>query len=115
MWEEIAKIIGGGGVMDQIPNERQGVRPGFGLEGASIRGSDIYDQLRNAERRDAAVPSPKKPLSLSSSRNIAKFYGNRADIERSLAQLANNTEGYSPQVLERIRQKLLLALERSSK
>ena len=55
-WEEIAKIIGGGGVMDQLPNERQGVRPGFGLEGASIRGSDLMDQLRNAERKEAMMP-----------------------------------------------------------
>ena len=46
--------------MDQLPTERQSVRPGFGLGGSSIQGSGLDDQLRNADRKEAAMPGPKR-------------------------------------------------------
>lgn len=45
-----------GSPMSRLPSEPQGVRPGFGLRGAGVQPSDLMDKLRNADRKDAAMP-----------------------------------------------------------
>lgn len=52
--ERLARALMGG-PLDELPEEGP-VRPGFGLEDASIEGSDVLDQLRNAERKEGAIP-----------------------------------------------------------
>ena len=36
-----------GNSLGMLPSQPQGVRPGFGLQGASVQGSDLRDVLRN--------------------------------------------------------------------
>lgn len=43
-----------GGPLSHVPPA--GVRPGYGLTGAQVRPSDLLDKLRNADRKDAAMP-----------------------------------------------------------
>ena len=102
-----------GGAMDQLPGEPM---PGedFGLSGANIQGSDVYDQIRNADRKEAMMPMGPKKIpwtgSLASRQSVNKFYGDRFDIERALEQLRNDQSGMSPATIERLRNKYESAL-----
>ena len=83
----------------------------FDLSGANIQGSDVYDQIRNADRKEAMMPmGPKKTGSLASRQSVNKFYGDRFDIERALEQLRNDQSGMSPATIERLRNKYESAL-----
>jgi hypothetical protein len=85
--------------MDQLPRERQGVRPGFGLEDASLQSSDLPDQLRNTERKEGAIPmGPKRFFSPEQSAALNSSFG----VPRHLQSVGRTAEsaGASPEQID---------------
>jgi hypothetical protein len=59
-----------GGALDQLPVDPP-AREDFGLSGAQVQGSDLADQLRNTERKEAAVPRLKGAVNWKKYLNLA--------------------------------------------